>query len=768
MSERFNNLDQMVQHYTGMQSGLDRKALLPRIETEVVQPEGQGPRHVVTGVTAPQALYDLARAYFAPAYAASGAYSSPEQAVDDAVNTALNVEIGGGLGSHVAGPVDKGIVGMAVKPRGGNWLPHELDAATKNLLSTDDPTLGTARQRAEFYKGQLAALSPEDEDQRQGLELLRSMAEGTASVDDWVRQKLRRYIQNDLATSGDPMRKAIKEGKVKFDQEATQTTRERALVNRTRVGMSPEEELGTPAAHYEAIADASVNALTPPRSGEMIKRYPWLEKLDPESFVYHPSNVAIGNNLGFEHIVDELRVATAPNSPLPPELRIKPEKLKNMRIEQAAEHVDKINEWRATEALRANLKKANNPATHTMKELPKQGQKWVELKPVEGNPEALEEAMQYEGGVMKHCVGGYCGDVERGDTRIVSLRDVETGEPFVTIELGHPNVDMNPMEIPDLLPDDVYDGIMADARRGAIMSDLAPGTDEFEDFRFDWLIEEGRAWLEANMNPDEWVVKQVKGKSNSNPDKYHKQVQDIIREQGWSIEKDFQNTGFAVDTKDQLSVLQALKDYGVAGADQFDKAVKLSPEAPRFMTGDEFVKFMLKAAPPAEKFAEGGSVGEKIARFSRDAQFKLARMIGLGDEVGFATEVPEQYFPADEQHNLRGDAMRHILLQAQLMKKYGEMPAEVVGWLHENMTGPQGEEEKAMDLANDAIGRRIGREAKDADEMIRMALEAIESGEAAVLSPEELERSFAEGGPVHYDPARIELLTNQFIARHNG
>ena len=142
MSKQFTSLDQMVQHYTGMQPDLDRKALLPRVTTEVVQPPGQGPRHVVTDVIAPQALYELVKAYYAPAYAASGAYTSPEQAVDDAVNTALNVELGGGLASHAAGPVGP-VIGMAVKQRDDSMSKRPKDTP-RFMFAKDAKELGFA------------------------------------------------------------------------------------------------------------------------------------------------------------------------------------------------------------------------------------------------------------------------------------------------------------------------------------------------------------------------------------------------------------------------------------------------------------------------------------------------------------------------------------------------------------------------------------------------------------------------------------------------
>ncbi len=48
-----------------------------------------------------------------------------------------------------------------------------------------------------------------------------------------------------------------------------------------------------------------------------------------------------------------------------------------------------------------------------------------------------ESALTQEGKQMQNCIGGYCEDVERGDTRIYSVRDA-SGQPHVSMELKVP------------------------------------------------------------------------------------------------------------------------------------------------------------------------------------------------------------------------------------------------------------------------------------------------------------------------------------------
>lgn len=170
-------------------------------------------------------------------------------------------------------------------------------------------------------------------------------------------------------------------------------------------------------------------------------------------------------------------------------------------------------------------------------------------------------------------------------------------------------------------------------------------------------------------------------------------------------------------------------------------------------------------------FAKGGKVSTqpheneyvtKAARYGRKGQYQMANLIGIKPEVEFATVIPEKYFPANEQHNARGDAMRHMLLQAQLMQKYGETPAKVIGWLHENLSGPQAEAEEAMDVYNDQLGREIGRVATDKADMAYRALQAIEKQKAKTLTSEQMGAGYAEGGLV-YNDEEINNLANQLF-----
>ena len=238
--------------------------------------------------------------------------------------------------------------------------------------------------------------------------------------------------------------------------------------------------------------------------------------------------------------------------------------------------------------------------------------------------------------------------------------------------------------------------------------------------------------------------------------------------------------------------------YGVMSPPSFDLTneqeeflnsndyAKASPQdrratiAARILTGDKSAQGftqeqqdyvnMLNKTLKTYGFAKGGKVDkeeysmpEKINRYVRQSQFKAADLVGLGPEVDFATTIPERYYPADEQHMGRGDAMRHLLLQAQLYKKYGELPAKTIGFLHEMLGGGQTDAEEAMDEYNDILGREIGKASKDRYDMVKRAMEAIESKKARVMTEaEKRESGYAKGGLVYNDDLINQLAEDLF------
>lgn len=423
----------------------------------------------------------------------------------------------GGIGAQLMQDMATGSRSQVVKPKGGNWLAGTAENAVAPLR-VNDPAMMQVLRNAD----------PRFVDQAN---LARVGNEG-AAIDKWLEQKLAKYIRNEMATPEDPVRALAERGVTHAPIEATGYNVSRA---RREAGF-PEEGLATSpmAKLWEDRADTFVNAL---RASDLtghypdaVKANPWLLKVPPETPVYEMLQGSEGQfgGLGFGHLVDELKNAINPASGLPENLRLKYSDLEKVTVPQAVERVAKINEWRAANKAEADAARAMNPATHTVKEYPDQGFKWVELKTgnlpegwtqknsafydptgerhVHPGAEALADALKYEGETMGHCVGGYCPDVIEGRSKIFSLRD-KKGQPHVTIET-------RPMENYELEAAKMK-------RAGASPEEIA-------------------AFFE---NPPQEIV-QIKGKANRAPNpEYLPAVQDFVRSGKWSKVGDLQNVG---------------------------------------------------------------------------------------------------------------------------------------------------------------------------------------------------------------------------------
>jgi hypothetical protein len=313
-----------------------------------------------------------------------------------------------------------------------------------------------------------------------------------------------------------------------------------------------------------------------------------LEKLGGEFAVQNPEALAYSMNrgvpartLGFEHLTDELVNALHFND-LPEYLRLTPKTLDKMSVAQAAEHVDKINAWRASQKAEVDKARAANAATVVHKEYPEQGLKWVELKLVtpeqfdlpkgfsmiedpsrnkageivktgyrlqspEGKllsygetpadayaqhfgKEALEDALKYEGEILQHCVGGYCPDVLEGRSRIFSLRD-EDGRPHATIEVepsGYREVYKN-------LSNEEQTKILAMLNKWVEGIDYRASPEELQ-------AKSEQIMAGLGYKPSE-QISQIKGLQNKKPEaEFMPYIQDFVKSGDWSKVGDISHT----------------------------------------------------------------------------------------------------------------------------------------------------------------------------------------------------------------------------------
>lgn len=520
-----------------------------------------------------------------------------------------------------------GLPGTAVvKPKGGNWIsgagsPEEAVRGLKRpeepvAIPMDDAEMAAYRaQGYTRYDPETGALSRPD------------------PLNQWIDQKLAKYIRNEMGTPEDPVRKLAERDILHYQPETTylpvETRDQRISAGFPEFGLS-ESNL---APRWEALSDQLISET---RAGDLLspdvmgggiadmylRENPWLAKVPPETPVYHTPPAEIVEDLGFGHLVDELRNATRAGSDLPRELQLRPEQLSKVSMPQAVELVDRINKWRAAQKAEADLARSTNAATVEYKTYDvapgtdqpnERGLRWVELRapsnetmPLEerkaliaklreegGNPETwpremLEAALKYEGEVMGHCVGGYCPDVMEGRSRIFSLRDAK-GEPHVTIEV-------RPATRRKEIPPSRWLETLTPEQQARVIAEPGSITEHPEYLKY---IQNAEA-------PPEIV--QIKGKGNRAPkEDYLPMVQDFVKSQRWSRVGDLSNTGLIKVGAEYLTA-EELKPL-VERASQF---IEQTPALERHRQAQRAYEAFRGAVPSAEYTALQRAAGEAV------------------------------------------------------------------------------------------------------------------------------------------------------------
>jgi len=523
----------------------------------------------------------------------------------------------------------------AIKMKGGNWLAGEVEGATEPLRQKgavgSSPEEMLAQMRERYTPEVIAALEPPlQESVARSFKTL----DGMFAINNWIDKKLNRYIKNEMATPEDPVRKLAEQGILHYEPRVTNFLSGYAQAHRRgegeQLGLSPLAKV------WEDISDSSIlpSEAVDFQSGssKFIKQQnPWIDKVSPETKIYSAASSGI-QDLGLDHLIDELKNSIRPDSDLPAHLRWKPEDLEKVTMEQAVRRVHDINQYRAQKKAEANEALARNPATVTFKEYPtvpgsdkpnEKGLAWKEIKPVAMpedfvvperysivsptpsaetlairdnqtgkyittglkseeqarkhlfetiNKQQLQDALKYEGDVMGHCVGGYCDDVLSGNTKIYTLRD-KKGEPHVTIEVSPSTVSPR------------HDDVLAEMR--SKISDIPALTDAEYDKAYKEALD-----AVAARRPAEII--QIKGKANRAPkEEYLPFVQDFVRGGNWSRVGDFQNTGLRdIDRTPKLKEWMRSKNI----------------ETPRYLTEQEYGKYESDFLAEQLGMKKGGSV----------------------------------------------------------------------------------------------------------------------------------------------------------------
>jgi len=518
-----------------------------------------------------------------------------------------------------------------IKEGGGNWLAGGVERDLSRLLRT--PIAGeTPAQRIPKHEALLQDKSL-NKDQIDRVRHQLEITKRDAALDSLIERQLTKYVKNQMGTMEDPIRlaadawpaqkakllaeKQIQIDKATADMEKARQSRgftpemmtrsqarirelekERELIEfregmhftpgagrwlsasqlkekRINEGM-PAEGVGQTgnAKNWEKYVDKNIIATKAlefedtSRVPWLLEQNPWLQKVDPESRVYSIEN--LNRDLGFEHMIDEMRNATNPESGLPKELLIDAKNLSKWTVPQVTEHVDKINAWRAAQKAEADVARANNAATVLHKDYPEKGMKWVELKMPDKAPEGwvddvtkggkadldpnyaygqktLADALKYEGEQLQHCVGGYCRDVIDKKSQIFSLRDAK-GNPYATVEVKPGKTWSEKSGV-------FYDNPELESSWKKFSEDVNLVSAEKGLQRPSNYILQYPEWLKTN-DPEMFAkyanvfdasppsIAQIKGKGNRAPsEEYLPYVQDFVKSGKWSDVKDLHHTG---------------------------------------------------------------------------------------------------------------------------------------------------------------------------------------------------------------------------------
>jgi hypothetical protein len=584
----------------------------------------------------------------------------------------------------------------AVKPKGGNWAPPigSMDSVKASVsplkrnpevMSGDMINAAAGEDLWSRIVDEQAYTQPAQWLRENRPDVLNKLVgEERGALNKWLDTKLEKYVRNEMGTPEDPIRLAHEEGFTHMpgDQaeefgswlpEDTAKARLKAGYPEEGFAVRKHAEAGYPenmeantrkAELWETLADNEITQSpagayqeqfrtareTPDRiaSGKqaisMAERNPWIEKLDPETPIYKiDSPVPFNENLGFNHMADEIQNMLDPESGLPAALRLTPQQLEKTTVKQMVEKVDAINKWRSEEASKAELgdMMGNLTATPRM-QIPdtklsfvkEPGMTWVDI------PATVDDS------AMKLCTtigkqAGWCTQGESlakaygsGDRRLATLLDAE-GRPHAQVMTDYsPEGKMfsNPF---NRLPDSTQAELLKEVQAVAGIEGWSSQGKAFERQKqvLDELMQ--RPEIQAQLNdfpePPKNIVelKPVGNAFNSERAReyakrdpaYKQKVTDsvlkFLNEGKWGNVSDLHHYDI-VDLQNPDIVKRALKDvldYDLPHErmDKFNYATNFNPDAPRFMSESQFRSFVEPNAGETKGYAEGGSVVKNAA-----------------------------------------------------------------------------------------------------------------------------------------------------------
>ena len=338
-------------------------------------------------------------------------------------------------------------VGLAIKPKGGNWLPSNVRGRVTRLKQGVEGEIVTPEMVAEHQAVEGVDLSPQ------------------LSVNRWLDTKFKKYLENEMGTPEDPLRDLADRGITHMPDPQSLARHgewepEGLGSIRAKQGFPPEgyaqNEMGK---GWENLTDSYITpsaAKDLPNFDYHSRSEPWLRKLDPNAKVnyFSSSPDALAVDFDFPHLVDELLASVSDNT-LPQQLRWSLKDLEKVTVPQAVERVHQINQFRAVKAAEAekagmmqNLQAAPRMADDSLNlsfvEQP--GGRWVDI------PDTVNEnGMQVCTSIGKS--GGWCTQAEwaaknygSGDHRLTALLDAE-GRPHVQVKISKSKFDPEQAEM---------------------------------------------------------------------------------------------------------------------------------------------------------------------------------------------------------------------------------------------------------------------------------------------------------------------------------
>jgi hypothetical protein len=485
-----------------------------------------------------------------------------------------------------------------IKPKGGNWLAGKIEKSIEPLKIQGLPDLtGTGE----------IPLDP-----------------GPAAINKWLDTKLNKYVKNEMGTAEDPLRELAERGVVAGNFGTVGRDDQQYLEGLREAAGFPSKGLAKSrlARKYESLSDLAISQNTAgtytgstsgrPYTGYMDEN-PWLSKVPPETKVYELTQPnPLTDDLGFDHLIDELKNAIDPNSTLPANLRLKYTDLDKVTVPQAVERVAKINDWRAAQAKEAeklgmmgNLTaspRLQDPTTQ-LSFVDKPGMTWVDIPAT--TDKTANKLCTTIGKQAGWCTQGrdLAESYGSGNNRLTTLLDAE-GRPHVQAMITQQSDELRRADFLKQLSEEQYNNVLkADPQQVKIM---------FEEW--------------SSKNPLSFSISELKPVGNDfdsaraqeylkRDPQYQAKITDsvlkFLNAGEWGRVKDLGKYGI-VDLQDTKSVVTGMVDAlgHIPSRDRstrFNEAIDMNPDAQRFMSLNQFREFV-DPNFGKEGFAEGGSV----------------------------------------------------------------------------------------------------------------------------------------------------------------